>query len=214
MDAGPPALANPPLGVAVALGVGLPMGVERERRNGEQADREAAGLRSFALACATGAVAQWLPAAGLVAAGAVFVAVLAAVSHWKSRSRDPGLTTELALFTTYLIGVQAVISPALGAAFGVALAALLAARDRLHRFATRWLSEHELHDGLLLAALALIVLPLIPSRPIAALGAIGANSVTRTVVAVVAGGPRFALRIVAALASGWGLAALAAWAGA
>ena len=61
---------------------------------------------------------------------------------------------------------------ALGTACGVALALLLNTRTRMHRFATPVLTEQELHDGLLLCAAALIVLPLIPNRPLAWLGQI------------------------------------------
>lgn len=166
------ALAQAWVGVAVALGCGLLIGIERERRKGRGPDREAAGLRSFAIAAASGALAQALPVPGLVLAGALLVAALAALAYWRQRGDDPGLTTELALFATYLIGVQSVLSPAFGAACGAGLAALLATRDRLHRFATQLISEQELHDLLLLAALALIALPLIPARPLSWLGGI------------------------------------------
>jgi uncharacterized membrane protein (DUF4010 family) len=162
---------DPPiLGLAVALGAGLLIGIERERRKGEGDERGAAGLRSFAVVASSGALCQWLPVPGLVLVGAVLVAALAALSYAKSRSRDPGLTTEFALFATYLIGVQAVVWPALAAGLAAALAILLAMRERLHRLATRLLSEQELHDGLMLAALTLVVLPLVPDRPIDWLG--------------------------------------------
>ena len=164
-------LPDPPvLGLAVALGAGLLIGIERERRKGEGDERGAAGLRSFAVVALCGALAHWLPVAGLVLVGAAFVAALAALSYWKSRSRDPGLTTEFALFATYLIGVQAVVWPALAAACAAGLAVLLALRQRLHQLATRLLSEQELHDGLMLAALTLVVLPLVPDKPLAWLG--------------------------------------------
>ncbi|RYF82870.1 MAG: MgtC/SapB family protein, partial [Comamonadaceae bacterium] len=78
------------LGLAVALGVGLIVGIERERRKGDGDRRAAAGLRTFA------------------------IAALAVVSHGKSRSRDPGMTTEIALFATYLLGVLCIIQPSLG----------------------------------------------------------------------------------------------------
>jgi uncharacterized membrane protein (DUF4010 family) len=174
------------VGLAVALGAGLLIGIERERRKGAGDDRQAAGLRSFAVAAVTGGLAQWLQVPGLVVSGAVCVALLGVVSHWKSRSSDPGLTTELALFTTYLIGVQSVLAPAFGGACGVGLAALLAARERLHRFATDLLSEQELHDGLLLAALALIVLPLIPAGPLAALAGIAPRPLAALVLLILA----------------------------
>ena len=174
------------VGLAVALGAGLLIGIERERRKGRGEARQAAGLRSFALAAVTGGLAQWLEVPGLVVSGAVFVALLGAVSHWKSRSSDPGLTTELALFTTYLIGVQSVLEPAFGGACGVGLAALLAARERLHRFATELLSEQELHDGLLLAALALIVLPLIPAGPLTWLAGMAPRPLAALVLLILA----------------------------
>jgi uncharacterized membrane protein (DUF4010 family) len=153
------------VGLAVALGCGLLVGLERERRKGSGPQREAAGIRTFAVVALTGALAQVLEVTGLVVAGALLVAALTALAYARSRSRDPGLTTEIALFATYLIGVQAPGQPALAAACGVALAVLLAARDRLHRLATVLLSEQELHDGLLLAALVLIALPLLPAGP-------------------------------------------------
>lgn len=155
----------PVLGIAVALGCGLLIGLERERRKGEGPDRAAAGIRTFSVAALAGAIAQGVGSPGLVVAGALLVAALTSVAYFRSRSRDPGMTTELALFATYLVGVQSVVSPALGAACGAGLAALLAARSGLHRFATRLLTEQELRDGLLLAALGLVVLPLIPNRP-------------------------------------------------
>lgn len=158
------------IGLAVALGAGVLIGIERERRKGSGDDREAAGLRSFVIAAMTGALAQSLPVPGLVVIGALGVTLMAAIAYWKSRSRDPGMTTELALLATYLVGVQAVISPALAAACGAGLAALLAARTRLHRLATELLTEQELHDGLLLAALTLIALPIVPDQPVEALG--------------------------------------------
>jgi uncharacterized membrane protein (DUF4010 family) len=182
------ALAAPgaTIGLAVALGAGLLVGIERERRKGRGEDREAAGLRSFVVVALMGALAQLLPAPGLVAIGALLVVLLAAMAYWKSRSRDPGLTTELALLATYLIGVHSVISPALAAACGAGLAALLAARARLHRLATELLSEQELHDGLLLAALALIVLPLVPAEPVQALGGMQLRPLAALVLLILA----------------------------
>jgi uncharacterized membrane protein (DUF4010 family) len=174
------------LGLAVALGIGLLVGIERERRKGVGDHRAEAGLRTFAIAAVAGAVAQLVQAPGLVLIGAGLVALLAALSHWKSRSNDPGITTELALFATYSIGVLSISSPALAAACGTGLALLLASRSRLHRFATQLLSEQELHDGVLLAALALVVLPLIPSVPIEVLGGIDPRPLAALVLLIMA----------------------------
>ncbi len=174
------------VGFAVALGAGLLIGTERERHKGQAADREAAGLRSFTVAALSGAIAQALPSSGLVVVGACLVAGLSLVAFVKSRSADPGMTTELALFTTFLIGVLAIISPALAAGCAAGLALLLAAKERLHRFATELLSQQELHDGLLLAGLVLIVLPLIPAGPIGWLNGIAPRPLAALVVLILA----------------------------
>ncbi len=174
------------LGLAVALGCGLLIGLERERRKGQGPTRQPAGIRSFSLAALAGAVAQALQQPALVFAGALMIIVLATVAYFKSRSDDPGLTTELALFATYLVGVLAVVSPALGAACGAGVAALLAARAWLHRVSTQLLSEQEVQDLMLLAALALVVVPLLPAKPLPWLGGIQPRSLGLLVVLILA----------------------------
>lgn len=158
------------MGLMAALGSGLLIGLERERHKGRGhaggREAEPAGLRTFTIAALSGALAHGLAVPGLVAVGALAVTVLAAMAYFRSSERDPGLTTEMALLATYLIGVLCVQAPLLGAPAAVTLTALLSARTALHRFATRMLREDELHDGLLLAALALVVLPLMPTEPL------------------------------------------------
>ena len=166
------------LGFSVALGAGLLIGLDRERRKGHGASRQPAGIRSFTLCALSGAMAQGLQQPALVALGAAVVVVLSALAYWRSPRSDPGLTTELALFITYLIGVLAMQQPAYGAGAAAVVAGLLAAREKLHRFATRALSEGEVHDALLLAALVLVVLPLTPAQPLPVL----AGLVPRTLV--------------------------------
>ena len=177
---------SPVVGLMLALGIGLLIGLERERRKGEGPNRRAAGIRSFALVAVGGALAQLLSEPGLVAVGGLLVAGLAAISHFRSRSSDPGLTSELALFVTYLVGVLVATEPLLGTACGVALALLLNTRTRLHRFATHVLTEQELHDGLLLCAAALIALPLVPDRPVAWLGEINPRPLAAIAVLILA----------------------------
>lgn len=180
-------------GLAAALGAGLLIGLERERRKGRGASRQAAGIRSFSLAALSGGIAMALGQPLLVALGALLVVLLSAVAYWKSREQraeapepDPGLTTELALFITYLVGVLAVQQPALGAGAAVVVAALLAAREKLHRFATELLSQAELHDALLLAALALVLLPLMPATALPWLGGMAPRTLLLTAVMILA----------------------------
>lgn len=197
------------LGLAAALGGGLLIGLERERRKGQGAQRRAAGMRSFTLAALGGGIAQALGQPLLVALGALLVVLLSAVAYWKSRgplpgqpAPDPGLTTELALFITYLVGVLAVQQPALGAAAAVVVATLLAAREKLHHFATEVLSQAELHDALLLAALALVLLPLVPAAPQPWLGGMAPRTLLLTAVLILAlqGAGHVAWRVLGARA--------------
>ena len=153
-------------GLAVALGVGLLVGVERERRKGTGPDRGSAGIRTFTLTALAGALALLLAGArGLVAVGLV-VGLLVVVAYRRSRNQDPGMTTEMALVVTFLIGAMAMREPAVAAGTGVVVAMVLAARERLHRIVRDLLTEQEVHDALLLAAAALVVLPLLPAEAV------------------------------------------------
>lgn len=152
-------------GLLVAAGIGLLVGIERERSKGEGNTSVAAGVRTFLLLALAGAVAQLLgPLA--VAVGGGFVALAALSSYRYSQARDPGLTTEVAMLLVYLVGVLALQRTALAAALGVAVAVVLASKSRLHRFTRQILTTQELHDMLLLAAAAAIVLPLLPDRTV------------------------------------------------
>ncbi len=161
-----PDVAQAAATLAVALGCGLLVGIERERRKGSGPARALAGLRSFALTCVTGAAAALTALPGLVVAGAAFIAGLGVVAYLKDRSQDPGVTTEVALLLTYLIGVLAAHQAALAAGLAVVLTVVLASRERAHRFVNHWLRPAELRDGLLLVALVLLGLPLLPDRPL------------------------------------------------
>ena len=152
--------------LAVALGCGLLVGIERERRKGQGPARALAGLRSFALTCVTGAAAALTGLNGVVVAGAAFIAGLGVVAYLKDRSDDPGVTTEVALLLIYLVGVLSAHSAMLAAGLAAGLTVVLAVRERAHRFVTHWLRPAEGRDGLLLVALVLLGLPLLPDRPL------------------------------------------------
>ena len=177
---------SPWVALAVALGCGLLIGIERERRKGSGASRAPAGVRTFSIAALAGALAQSLEQPLLVAAGALMVISLSVIHYARNRTRDPGITTELALLVTFLLGATAAHDPALAGGAAVVVAILLAARSRLHRFATVALSENELRDGLILAGAALVVLPLMPDRPIAWLAMTNPRTLWRLMVLLLA----------------------------
>jgi uncharacterized membrane protein (DUF4010 family) len=78
----------------------------------------------------------------------------------------------------------------------VVVAVLLAARNRMHRFATEVLSGAEMRDALILAAAALVLLPLLPDDPVAWLGGLNLRRVWGLAVLIMAmqGGGHIAQR--------------------
>jgi uncharacterized membrane protein (DUF4010 family) len=152
--------------ILIALGAGLLIGVERERRKGDKDASAAAGVRTFAMTALLGVLATLSGSTTVLAVTAVGVSLLTAFSYFKSRSADPGLTTEIALLATFVIGVLAASQPVLAAAAGVIIVLLLVSRPALHGFARSQLSQQELQDAVLLAAAAILVLPILPDRPI------------------------------------------------
>lgn len=157
-------------GFAAALGGGLLIGIERERRKGVGAARALAGVRTFSLASLTGAAASVLAQPLLTFTGALLILTLAAMGRRRRRSLDPGVTTELALFVTYLLGVLAIDRPVAAAGGSIIVASILVSRRALHEFSVDVLTERELRDALLFAACALIVLPLLPAQSVSWLG--------------------------------------------
>jgi uncharacterized membrane protein (DUF4010 family) len=168
--------------LAISLGIGLLIGVERERRKGSGEGRAPAGIRTFAVASLAGGLSLAFGGELVLVAVAVVIGALVAVSYARSSTRDPGLTTEIALVTTVLLGALAIREPVLASGLAVVVVILLASRTRLHRFVKSVVSEQELHDLLLLAAAALVVLPLAPDRAVGPLSVINPRTVWRLVV--------------------------------
>ncbi|MET0290987.1 MAG: DUF4010 domain-containing protein [Steroidobacteraceae bacterium] len=180
-----PAALDPTLSaLAVSLGVGLLLGIERERNKGQGATRGAAGVRTFAIVSLLGTLAALSGSAVVLAIAGGGVAALIAIAHARASSDDPGITTEVALLATFVVGVLAATKPLLAAAAGVVLALLLVARGYLHRFASSTLNHRELEDAILLLAAALIVLPLLPDRPVDPWDAVNPRVVWRLTVIV------------------------------
>src|SRR5271166_639922 len=177
----------PPLsGFFVALALGLLIGAERERSKGAGPSRNAAGVRTFAVAALLGAVAFHLGGALLLALATTCVASLIAVSYLRTAADDPGLTTEVALALMPLLGALAVADPALASAVGVCVAILLAAKTPLHSFVTTVLSKAEVNDMLVFAAATLVVFPQLPNRYMGPFEALNPHSIWLLVVLVLA----------------------------
>ena len=172
------------IGLYVALGVGLLIGAERERRKGEDEARGAAGVRTFAVVALAGALARLLGGELLLASVIAATAGLASVSYLRSRKDDPGLTTEFALVLTAALGAFATVEPAMAAAMGVTIVALLAVRTPLHRFVRNALSEDEVRDALILAIAAFVIWPFLPTGALGPFGALNPHAIWLVVILV------------------------------
>jgi len=199
--------------LAVSLGIGLLIGAERERHKGSGPTRGSAGIRTFALASLAGGIGIVVGGEILLAVIVIGVAALTALAYARSKESDPGLTSELALLTTTLLGALSTREPALAAGAAAVVAILLAGRSRIHRFVKEVLTEQELHDALIMAGASLVILPLTPDRPVGPFGVLNLRVLWTLVVMVMlissmgyvalrAFGPRLGLPLTG-LASGF-----------
>jgi uncharacterized membrane protein (DUF4010 family) len=170
--------------LALALAIGLLLGIERERRKGEGPEREAAGVRTFALVAFLGSLSAAIPTSGLPILVGLFVGALAVVSYLRGSSSDPGITTEVGLMAAFLLGMLTQSSLTLAAGLAVVVTIVLASRERLHRFVANTLTENEFHDALTLGAAALVILPLVPNVGLAPFEAFNPFTAWRLVVIV------------------------------
>ena len=162
--------------LAVALAIGLVIGIERgwKQREEPEGDR-AAGLRTHALSGLLGGIWGALARAagdwGPLALGFAFAAFVAVITLFRYREMEHdktfGATTVIAAMMAFALGALAVMGDiTAAAAAGVATALLLALKAALHGWLKR-LTWEELRAGLILAAMTVIFLPLLPDRELA-----------------------------------------------
>lgn len=173
--------------LSTALGIGLLVGTVRERHHAPDRIGKA-GLRTHALLTLTGALAAGFGTGALLVALAAVAALAVAGYRAGGAAHDPGLTGEVAMLVSVLLGAVAQQSPALAAGLGVLVAALLWAKAPLRRLSQELISEREVQDGLLLAASALVILPLLPDRAVDPWGVVQLSTLWKIVVLIMATG--------------------------
>ncbi|MEX2032710.1 MAG: MgtC/SapB family protein, partial [Dehalococcoidia bacterium] len=168
--------------LAVALGIGLLLGAERERSQSRRGPRGSAGIRTFALVALLGAVADHVGGTPMVVVGFGLVGAATLLGYVRGDRQDLGLTSEVALLVAFLLGVLSQEEAALASAIAVTVTILLATRTALHRFVSSVLTDLEVHDALLFAAAAAVILPLMPDRTVGPLDTLNPFAVWRLVV--------------------------------
>ncbi|MBK5930204.1 MgtC/SapB family protein [Halochromatium salexigens] len=156
--------------LAVALAIGLLVGLERGWQSRDQEEGERGlGLRSMALVGLIGGLAGLLvePVGGVLVGFVVLgLGLLLSAAHVASvhRCDDLGLTTEVAALATLLLAVMAGLGQLVIAAAGaVIMVLLLGYKTELHGW-LKTLKRPELHAAFKLLLISVVVLPLLPNR--------------------------------------------------
>lgn len=196
-----PELAGPVEAFSTALGVGLLVGMERERR-----PDTAAGLRTFALVAMLGCLfallgekagGPWLLVAGLLVISAAMVA-----SNFSSRQEEQyrGFTSEAAVIVTYGLGAAIWFGySTLAVMLAITTTILLYFKAELRQFSERT-TPKDINSILQFAVLSLVILPILPSADFGPYNAINPRQIWWMVVLIsgLALGGYLALRIIGA----------------
>ena len=152
---------------SAALGLGLLLGLERERKR--DAELLFGGVRTFALIALLGALGAFLERdlnqGWLVLAAFLAVSALVVVSYTTTASRgELGITTEISALLAFIVGalcgwdrvgVASVVT--------VVCLLLLTLKDYLHRLARR-VELEDVEATLKFAVISVIILPLLPNE--------------------------------------------------
>ena len=151
--------------LAVAFGLGLLLGLQRERT-----ESTIGGIRTFPLIALFGTVCAllgktfggWVVAAGLLAL--VAIVVYSNLAKMKSGDIDPGMTTEVAALLLYGLGAYVVIgSMIVAVVVGGAMAVLLQFKKPLHALAGA-IGERDMRAIMQFVLLSLVILPVLPHQ--------------------------------------------------
>jgi len=158
--------------LAVALSIGLLIGLERGWRTREESDHQrTAGLRTFALSGLLGGVFGLLSTVSsplVLGAGVLaFAAALTTFSYLEATAEQNfSVTTVVAGILTFGLGAYATLgNETVAVAAAVAMAVLLALRETLHSW-VRTITWPEIRSALMLLAMSFLLLPVLPNRPI------------------------------------------------
>jgi uncharacterized membrane protein (DUF4010 family) len=153
----------------IATAAGLVIGIERGwSSRGASIGHRSAGMRTFALASLSGGLCMTMPQPWLLLSVLlVIVAALAALAYVLANQppTDLGLTTELSLVITPLLGALAMTEPLGAIATATVVAALLGFKQQLHATLER-MDVTDALTSLQLLIVAAVIIPLLPDESI------------------------------------------------
>lgn len=174
------------LKLAISLGLGLLVGLQRQHERSELA-----GIRTFPLITLFGSVAALLSqeyGGWILAAGLLSLAALVATANILKRQNphfDPGLTTEAAALLMYVVGAYTMLGDGTVAiAVGATAAVLLHLKETLHRIVER-IGEKDLKAIMQFVVLLLIILPVLPDETYGPYNVLNPHNIWLMVVLIV-----------------------------
>jgi len=160
-----PVLTHAIEALGLAVGLGLLVGLQRER-----ADSRLAGLRTFPLITVFGVLCALLSQTfgGWVFAGSfAALAAVVVIGNLMAARREqyhPGITTEIAILVMFAVGAVLVTGPReVAVIVGAGVAVLLQAKPVLRGVLDRF-SDEDVRGIMRLALVALVILPILPNR--------------------------------------------------
>ena len=176
-------------GFLVALGIGVLVGIERERDQNRKEEFRVAGVRTFTLIALLGATSGLIFQYNAMLSVAVFAGliILVAAGYYLSgiQSHAIGQTTEIAELLVFSLGYMSFFpgTRSISVMIAIVAASILALKEHIHGFAHE-IKEYELLDTLKFAVITFIVLPLLPDQTIDAWGIFNPRQIWLLVVLI------------------------------
>lgn len=154
---------------AVALGLGLLVGLQRERLRFEKKHLLLGGVRTYPLLSLFGFGCAWLSGSGLTAVlplGLLSVTVLAGLSYFAKirESERFGVTTEAAALLTFIVGALSLLADIwIPMALSIVTTFLLSEKPQLEN-AVKKLDQTEFLAAVKFLLVTMIILPALPNR--------------------------------------------------
>ena len=180
-----PEIAQPFVGLIVAIMAGLLIGMERGWRQRDMGSGErVAGFRTFGLIGMAGGLAALAPDLVAAAIGLGIALVLIVGYAQSSDDHSRSATTTISGLLTFAIGLVAVrLSPTVALALAAGCFVILSAREPMHAL-LKGLSEKEIEGVARFVLVALVILPLLPDAEYGPYGAWNPRQIWMVVVLV------------------------------
>tara|TARA_R110002124_G_scaffold287364_1_gene473997 strand:- start:27730 stop:28995 length:1266 start_codon:yes stop_codon:yes gene_type:complete len=174
--------------LGIAFGLGMLVGLQREK-----SDHEMAGVRTFTLISLLGVVAglltrdfenpYLLPVFGIAVTALLIMANIIKIK--RTSETDIGQTTEVAALLMFAIGAYLVLgNQVIAVIVGGTMAILLHIKERLHGFIDK-LEEKDLAAIMTFAGISLVILPILPDETYGPLDVINPRNIWLMVTLIV-----------------------------